>query len=86
MGNHSQCTTHNHKAERMQAALDFIRRHIAARGYPPTFREIGNAIGVSSTSLIGSYITGLEQKGCITRDREVARGIRVISASASSAE
>ena len=43
--------------------LDFIRIRIKEQGYPPTVREIGEALGLSSSSTVHSHIAALETKG-----------------------
>jgi len=52
---------------------DFLRRH----GYPPTIREIGAKVGISSTSVVNYNLGILERDGYIERDREISRGIRL---------
>ncbi len=52
---------------------DFMRRH----GYPPTIREIGAKVGISSTSVVNYNLGILEREGYIERDREISRGIRL---------
>lgn len=56
--------------------LDFISNSIHTRGYPPTLREIGAAIGVRSTNGVNDHLRALERKGYITRDDMLSRGIR----------
>ncbi len=63
--------------ERQQRILDFIRDFIAENTYPPTVREIGKGINVKSTSLVTYYLERLEERGLLTRDRDVSRGIRL---------
>lgn len=63
--------------ERQQRVLEFIRRFLHQNGYPPTIREIGEAIGIPSTSLITYYLDKLEEKKYLSRDRTVSRGIRL---------
>ncbi|WP_026485727.1 transcriptional repressor LexA [Caldanaerobius polysaccharolyticus] len=58
--------------------LDAIREHIAAKGYPPSVREICKAVGVRSTSTVHGYLQKLEQKGYIKRDHSKTRAIEVI--------
>ena len=63
--------------ERQQKSLDFIKEYIADKGYPPTIREIGDAIDVSSTSLVSYYLNRLEERGFITRESSSSRAIRL---------
>ena len=63
---------------RQQAILDFIRQFSATSKYPPTIREIGKAVGISSTSVVNYNLNILEHKGLIERDRDVSRGIKLV--------
>lgn len=63
---------------RQQQYLDFIRRFIAAHGYPPTLREIGRELGIRSTNGVNDGLRALEKKGWIKRDIEKARGIVLV--------
>lgn len=47
-------------------------------GYPPSIREIGNAAGISSTSVVNYYLDQLQEMGIIQRDGHVSRGIRLL--------
>ena len=62
---------------RQKAMLEFIRQFIEEYDYPPTIREIGSAVGISSTSVVNYNLDQLEQKGYIIRNREVSRGLRL---------
>ncbi len=64
-------------SELQQHILDYIREHLEANGYPPTVREIGNAVKIKSTSHIAYHLNRLEDKGFINRDNSVSRGIRL---------
>lgn len=72
--------------ERQQKVLAFLEDFIEANGYPPTVREIGNGIGVSSTSLVTYYLRRLEERGLINRESSISRGIRLNAHQESSAE
>ena len=63
---------------RQKAILEFIRQFIEEHDYPPTIREIGAAVGISSTSVVNYNLNQLEQKGYIVRNREVSRGLRLV--------
>jgi len=58
-----------------------ILRHIwdsgLERGYPPSIREIGKAVGISSTSVVNYNLERLEEEGLIERDRGRSRGLRL---------
>ncbi|MGC9319261.1 MAG: transcriptional repressor LexA [Armatimonadota bacterium] len=62
---------------RRRQILDFIARTIEERGYPPTVREIGAAIGLKSTSSVHYHLRVLEDKGYISRDGSLTRALRV---------
>ena len=64
-------------SQRQQSILDFIRKFSLESSYPPTIREIGKAVGISSTSVVNYNLTVLEKKGLIERDREISRGIKL---------
>lgn len=58
--------------------LDLIRSTVAQRGYPPSVREIGEAVGLSSPSTVHSHLTTLANEGFIRRDPSKPRAIEVI--------
>ncbi len=62
---------------RQEAMLEFIRQFIEEHDYPPTIREIGSAVGISSTSVVNYNLDQLERKGHLIRNREVSRGLRL---------
>lgn len=62
---------------RRKKILEFIKKFINEKKYPPTIREIGDFMGIKSTSLIDFYLNGLENDGLINRDRNTARGITI---------
>jgi len=64
-------------SERQQRMLQFIRQFMRENRYPPTIREIGRAVGISSTSVVNYNLNILEQKGLIDRDRAISRGIKL---------
>jgi repressor LexA len=63
---------------RQQKILDFIRRFSREHGFPPTIREIGQQVGISSTSVVSYNLNALEKKNRIERDRSVSRGLRLV--------
>ncbi len=65
---------------RQQAMLEFIQRFTHDHRYPPTIREIGQEVGISSTSVVNYNLNILEREGLIERDKEVSRGIKLIGA------
>ncbi|RME77739.1 MAG: transcriptional repressor LexA [Chloroflexi bacterium] len=64
--------------ERQSKILSFIRAFSRENGYPPTIREIGKAVGISSTSVVNYNLEALQRAGLITRDRTISRGIRLV--------
>ena len=65
---------------RQKRMLEFIQRHLRETGYPPTIREIGKAVGISSTSVVNYNLNVLQEKGYIQRSRETSRGLRIVGA------
>ena len=64
-------------SERQQAILDCIRKHIEHHGYPPTVREIGEAVRLSSSSTVHAHLKSLEESGLIQRDAVLTRAIKL---------
>lgn len=64
---------------RQREILDLIRTTVAKRGYPPSVREIGDAVGLSSPSTVHSHLTTLSNEGFIRRDPTKPRAIEVIA-------
>ena len=58
--------------------LDYITKQTALRGYPPSVREIGEAVGLQSSSTVHSHLTQLEEKGYIRRDPTKPRAIMIL--------
>ena len=63
--------------ERQRKVLECIESYIRDNGFPPTVREIGEEIGVKSTSLVSYYLKRLEERGLITRERSMSRAIQL---------
>lgn len=63
--------------ERQQKVLDCIAAYVDEHGFPPTVREIGDAIGVNSTSLVSYYLKRLEERGLIVREPSMSRAIQL---------
>jgi repressor LexA len=63
---------------RQREILDIIRTTVAKRGYPPSVREIGDEVGLSSPSTVHSHLTTLANEGFIRRDPTKPRAIEVI--------
>lgn len=64
-------------SKRQQQAYDYICAFTATHGYPPSVREIGNAIGLSSPSTVHSHLHKLEKAGYIKRDPNKPRTIEI---------
>jgi repressor LexA len=65
-------------SERQNNILKYIRTYVDERGYPPSIREIGDRVGISSTSVVDYNLRVLEREGHIRRDREVSRGLELV--------
>lgn len=64
-------------SERQQQILEMIRTTVNDRGYPPSVREIGDAVGLSSTSSVHNQLAALERSGYLRRDPARPRAIEV---------
>ena len=65
-------------SERQKNILKYIEDYVEERGYPPSIREIGDKVGISSTSVVDYNLRVLEREGRIRRDREVSRGLELV--------
>lgn len=63
--------------ERQRTILDVIRASVTSRGYPPSIREIGDAVGLTSTSSVAHQLRTLERKGYLRRDPNRPRAVNV---------
>ena len=63
--------------ERQRTILDVIRASVTSRGYPPSIREIGDAVGLTSTSSVAHQLRTLERKGYLRRDPNRPRAVDV---------
>lgn len=63
---------------RQKQILDFIRAEVAKKGYPPSVREVGEAVGLSSSSTVHGHLGKLEKKGYIRRDPTKPRAIELL--------
>ena len=63
--------------ERQRTILDVIRSSVTTRGYPPSIREIGDAVGLTSTSSVAHQLRTLERKGFLRRDANRPRAVDV---------
>jgi repressor LexA len=65
---------------RQRQILEFLRTHAHQHSYPPTVREIGHAVGLSSSSTVQNHLNALETKGLIRRDPTKSRTVEVVGA------
>lgn len=70
----------NQLNNRQQQILDFLRSHSRDHAYPPTVREIGQAVGLSSSSTVQNHLNSLEARGFIRRDPAKSRTVEVVQA------
>ena len=68
----------NQLNNRQQQILDFLRAHARDHAYPPTVREIGQAVGLSSSSTVQNHLNSLEARGYIRRDPAKSRTVEVV--------
>src|SRR2546426_6209366 len=63
--------------ERQRQILDFLMKYVDSHGYPPTVREIGEAVGLASPSTVHAHLANLERAGLLRRDPTKPRAIDV---------
>ena len=64
--------------KRQQEIFDFVKRYVGEHGYPPTVRDIGKAIGLTSSSTVHAHLGNLERLGLLRRDPTKPRAIEVL--------
>ncbi|MWC28176.1 transcriptional repressor LexA [Paenibacillus sp. MMS18-CY102] len=69
-------------SNRQQAILEFIKNEVRDKGYPPSVREIGEAVGLASSSTVHGHLDRLEKKGFIRRDPTKPRAIEILDGDA----
>ncbi|MGI8698486.1 MAG: transcriptional repressor LexA [Mycobacteriales bacterium] len=67
---------------RQRRVLEVIRDSVERRGYPPSMREIGEAVGLTSTSSVAHQLATLQRKGLLRRDANRPRAVEIRSAAA----
>jgi repressor LexA len=72
--------------DRQRRVIEVIRDSVQRRGYPPSMREIGQAVGLSSTSSVAHQLMALERKGFLRRDPHRPRAYEVRGSDQSSAQ
>ena len=75
-----------HDQERRQRILDCIAQTVEERGYPPSVREIADAVGLASTSAVHHHLVALERDGLLERGGKHSRALRIIGRSSAPAE
>ena len=64
--------------KRESEILNFIKSETSRKGYPPSVREIGMAVGLKSSSTVHGYLNSLEEKGYIRRNPSKPRAIEIL--------
>lgn len=64
--------------KREKDILNFIEKQIKEHGYPPSVREIGKSVGLSSTATVHGYLTKLEEKGFIKKENQKGRALKLV--------
>jgi repressor LexA len=64
--------------KRQQEIFDFVKRYAGEHGYPPTVRDIGKAIGLTSSSTVHAHLANLEKIGLLRRDPSKPRAIELL--------
>ncbi len=67
----------NDLTPRQRQVLEFVESEVAHRGYPPTVREIGEQLGLSSSSTVHAHLAALQDKGYLTRDPTKPRALEI---------
>jgi repressor LexA len=62
---------------RQRQVLEFIDDEVRSRGYPPSVREIGEAVGLSSSSTVHAHLAALQEKGYLRRDPTKPRALEL---------
>ncbi|QMV44576.1 transcriptional repressor LexA [Cohnella cholangitidis] len=65
-------------SNRQNSILEFIKNEVREKGYPPSVREIGEAVGLASSSTVHGHLDRLEKKGLIRRDPTKPRAIEIL--------
>ncbi len=73
----TEVTEHMPLTDRQREILDFIGRTVDERGYPPSVREIGTAVGLNSPSTVHSHLETLQRHGYLRKDPTKPRAIEV---------
>ncbi|MBP1949214.1 transcriptional repressor LexA [Virgibacillus litoralis] len=71
----------NKLSKRQETILEYIKEEVDGKGYPPSVREIAEAVGLASSSTVHGHLARLESKGFIRRDPTKPRAIEVLDIS-----
>ena len=66
-------------SERQRHILTFMHDYMTKKGYPPTIRDIGNATGINSTSVVNYNLNKLVSAGYLERSENISRGLRLVA-------
>ena len=66
---------------RQEKVLDFVEVYLAKKGFPPTLREIGEAVGLVNINAVRGHLLAIEKKGYISKAPEQARSIQILKSS-----
>src|SRR5690348_3540223 len=79
-----QASSEQDLTKRQREILDFIQVYLDDNGYPPTVRDIGGAVGLTSSSTVHAHLANLEKAGAIRRDPTKPRALEVLAGGVSS--
>lgn len=65
--------------KRQNEIFEYIKQTVHSKGYPPSVREIGEAVGLASSSTVHGHLSRLEEKGYIKRDPTKPRAIEIVT-------
>ncbi|HEV2076116.1 MAG TPA: transcriptional repressor LexA [Thermoleophilaceae bacterium] len=74
-------TTEQKLTRRQQEVFAYIKRYAAKHGYPPTVRDIGQAVGLTSPSTVHAHLANLEKAGLVRRDPTKPRALELLASS-----
>ena len=73
-------------SDKQKKILDFVNRYLIEKGFPPSVREICQAVGFKSTSTVHAYIKKLEEEGSLTKDATKPRALKILDESSKNLE
>lgn len=69
---------HNKLTKRQREALEAVINYVETKNYPPSYRELGNLIGLSSSSTVSSILNKLKEKGYVSWEEGQPRTLRIL--------